>query len=91
MNDRLKLRLQVEKQARRMQKAEREQATLLAQTVFTGTLGLVLVLPIVAGAYLGRWLDGMAQEYSVRWTIGLILLGVIIGACNVWFLIRERD
>ena len=91
MNDSQKLKLQIEKQAQRMQKAEREQATLLSQTVFTGTLGLVLVLPIVAGGYLGRWLDNMVEEYSVRWTVGLIMLGLIIGVVNVYYLIKEHD
>ena len=91
MNDRQKLKLRVEKQAQRMQKAEREQATLLSQTVYTGTLGLVLVLPIVAGAYIGLWLDSLSEAYSVRWTVGLIMLGVIIGVCNVYYLIKEHD
>ena len=90
MNDTERLKARIEKQAERLRKAEREQSTLLSQTVFTGTLGLVLVLPIVAGAYLGRWLDGMAEEYSVRWTLGLIMLGLIIGVFNVYYLIKER-
>ena len=91
MNDRQKLKLRIEKQAQRMQKAEREQATLLSQTVYTGTLGLVLVLPIVAGAYIGLWLDSLSEIYSVRWTVGLIMLGVIIGVCNVYYLIKEHE
>ena len=83
------LRKQVERQTRRMQKAERERPTLLSQTVFVGTLGLVFVLPVVAGAYLGRWLDGLLAGYSSIWTVSLILLGVIIGMVNVYLLIRE--
>jgi len=91
MNDRQKLKARIEKQAQRMQKAEREQSTLLSQTVFTGTLGLVLVLPIIAGAYIGLWLDSMTAEYSVRWTVGLIMLGLIIGVFNVYYLIKEHE
>ena len=83
------LRRQVERQARRMQKAERERPTLLGQTVFVGTLGLLLVLPMVAGAYLGSWLDDMAEGYSIRWTLSMIFLGVIIGAINVYLFIRD--
>lgn len=74
-----------------MQKASREQHNILAQTLFLGTLGLVLVLPVIGGAYLGFWLDGMAQGYSMRWTLGLILLGLVIGVINVYLLIREND
>jgi len=72
-----------------MKKAERERATLMSQTIFIGTLGLVFVLPVVAGAYLGRWLDSLLAGYSIRWTVSLILLGVIIGMINVYLMIRE--
>ncbi len=90
MNNRRQLREEVERQVRRMKKAEHESQTLLAQTVFLGTLGLVFVLPVVAGAYLGNWLDAMVEGYSVRWTLSLLFLGIIIGAINVYLLVRER-
>ena len=48
-----------------------------------------LVLPVVAGAYLGRWLDSLLAGYSIRWTLSMIFLGVIIGAINVYLFIRE--
>ena len=83
------LRKRVDRQARRIKKAERDHSTLMSQTIFVGTLGLVFVLPVVFGAYLGNWLDGLAEGYSIRWTVSLILLGVIIGAVNVYFLMRE--
>ena len=90
MND-TQLRKQVERQAKRIKKAEHEQSTLLAQTVFTGVLGLLLVLPIIAGAYLGHWLDSHMDYYSIRWTLGMIMLGVIIGSINVYLFIKERE
>lgn len=81
----------VARDARRIRKAEREQASLLVQTVYLGTLGLVFVLPVVAGVYLGHWLDGRIAGYSMRWTLGLLFLGLVAGAFNVYFLIRSRD
>ena len=83
------LEKQVERQTRRMKKAERERPDLMGQTVFIGTLGLLFVLPVIGGAYLGRWLDSLAEGYSIRWTVSLILLGVFIGAMNAWLFIRE--
>lgn len=83
------LRKQVERQAQRMKKAERERPTLIGQTAYIGTLGLLLVLPVVGGAYLGHWLDGLAAGYSIRWTMSLLLLGVIIGGLNVYLFIKE--
>jgi len=85
-----RLRQRLELQARRLRKAESERDTLLAQTVFIGTLGLLFVLPLVGGAYLGKWLDSLMAGYSIRWTVSLILLGVFIGAVNVYLFVRER-
>jgi ATP synthase protein I len=89
MADRDDLKQQLERQARRMKQAEHDRPTLMSQTVYIGTLGLVFVLPVVGGAYLGRWLDSLAAGYSIRWTVSLILLGVMVGMINVYLLIRE--
>ena len=83
------LRKQVERQAKRMEKAERERSTLIGQTVYIGTLGLLFVIPVIAGAYLGSWLDDMASGYSIRWTVSLILVGVFVGGLNVYLFVRE--
>jgi len=79
----------VERQARRMRRAEDERRTVLGQTVFLGTLGVLFVLPVVGGAYLGRWLDDQLQGYAVHWTVSMILLGVVVGAVNVYLFVRE--
>jgi ATP synthase protein I len=84
-----KFKKEVERKAKRMRKAEHEKATLIAQTAYLGMLGLLFVIPIVGGAYLGRWLDSLAQGYSVRWTVSLIVLGVFVGGWNVYWFIRE--
>ncbi len=89
MNDK-QLRKSVEQQIKRMQRAEEDRPTLLAQSIFMGTLSLLLVLPIIAGAYLGNWLDDQVDGYSIFWSIGLILAGLIIGMVNVYLYIREH-
>jgi len=89
MSSNEQLRKRVEQQARRMKQAEKDRPTLVSQTVYIGTLGLVFVLPVVGGAYLGLWLDGLVEGYSIRWTLSMLFLGIIIGAVNVYFLIRE--
>ena len=81
----------VEQQAQRMQRAEHDRPTLLAQTVYLGSLGLMFVLPVIAGAYLGHWLDGRLAGYSMRWTLSLLFLGILIGAFNVYWLIRSHE
>jgi len=80
----------VEQQSKKIIKAERERSSLAAQTIYLGVLGFLLVLPIVAGAYLGKWLDDKVNYFSMHWTISLILLGVFIGAINVYLFIRDK-
>lgn len=91
MNHKEQLRKRVELQAQRMKQAEKDRPTLLSQTVYIGTLGLLFVLPVVGGAYLGLWLDEMVEGYSIRWTLSMILLGVIIGGINVYLFVQERE
>jgi ATP synthase protein I len=88
-DDQRKLTESVDKQAERMKRAAKDRLTLLAQTRFLGTIGILMVLPIVAGAYLGLWLDSLAPGYSVRWTTSLIFLGAVLGGVNVYLFIRE--
>lgn len=88
-NSKKELEQQVKRNVRKINKAKKGKSTLLAQTVYLGTLGFVFVLPIIAGAYLGVWLDEKIKGYSMSWTINLILLGVIIGAINVYLLIKD--
>ena len=91
MNHDEQLRKRVERQARRMQQAESDRPTLLSQTVYIGTLGLLFVLPLIGGAYLGLWLDSLMEGYSAYWTLGMLLLGLIIGTLNVYLFLRERE
>jgi len=49
-----------------------------------------MVLPIVAGAYLGSWLDSLMAGYSTRWTLSLLFTGVVVGTFNVYFLINGK-
>ncbi|MEJ2576060.1 MAG: AtpZ/AtpI family protein [Gammaproteobacteria bacterium] len=83
------MREQLARQAKRRRQAEHDRSSILAQTVYLGTLGLVLVLPVIVGAYLGRWLDTRLAGYSISWTISLIFVGLVVGAFNVWLMIRE--
>lgn len=91
MDHKEQLRERVELQAQRMKQAEKDRPSLLSQTVYIGTLGLLFVLPVVGGAYLGRWLDLMVEGYSIRWTLSMIILGVITGGINVYLFVRERE
>lgn len=89
MNDE-KWRREVHRDSKRFKGAERERRSLLAQSVFLGTLSVLFLVPLIGGAYLGRWLDGLSEGYSVRWTINLIILGLAVGVFNVYVFIRKN-
>lgn len=56
-----------------------------------GTVGLLFVVPLLLGAYLGRWIDSRLAGYSVRWTISLIVLGIAVGAYNVYRFLKGPE
>jgi ATP synthase protein I len=85
-----KLIEETEKDVQRLKKKELSPATWVGIIFYGGTLGLLFVVPIVAGAYLGRWLDSLVPGYSVRWTMSLIILGIAIGAYNVFSFLKDK-
>ncbi len=90
MPDKQDLKKQVERQVARIKKAEVDRPTLIAQTMYLGVLGVLFILPVIVGAYLGQWLDErQSMDYSISWTISFILLGVFVGAVNVYLTIRK--
>lgn len=86
MNDRQQLKHKIDNQVKRIKKAEHEQRPNLPSI---GMLGLVMVLPIIAGAYLGHWLDDKVEGYSMHWTLSLLFAGLVVGIFNVYFLIKD--
>lgn len=79
----------VARDAGRIEAARKAKRSLLVQTAYLGTLSVLFLVPLVGGAYLGRWLDGMNAGYTTRWTINLIVLGLALGVFNVWQFIKR--
>jgi len=88
--DRDRLIQRLAQDLRRLDERADRPATWIGIMFYGGTLGLLFVVPIVGGAYLGRWLDSLAAGYSVRWTVSLIVLGIGVGAYNVYRFLKER-
>ena len=76
-----KLRQTAERQIRRQRANEQDKRDIYSAAAKLGLLGLVGVLPVVGGAYLGLWLDNHFGTYG--FTLLLILVGVLVGAWNV--------
>lgn len=88
-NSHNKLKQEVEKSIKQLEKAKKESSSILAQTLFLGTLGVIFILPVILGAYLGVWLDNKLHGFSIAWTINLIIVGIIVGAVNVYLFIKD--
>ena len=84
MSFRRKLLDHTQRDLLRLENHKRRSATWVGLLFSGGVLGLLFVVPIIGGAYLGRWLDTLVSGYSVRWTISLIVLGITVGAYNVF-------
>jgi len=77
----------VRRDSEQQKKGEQQRAGFFGLLLYGGTLGLLLVIPIVGGAYLGSWLDSLNQSFGTRWTVSCIVLGVAAGIWNVvWYL-----
>ncbi|SPJ16774.1 F0F1-ATPase subunit [Burkholderiales bacterium] len=91
MTDPEKLLADTSRDVQRLEQKARRPATWIGTMFYGGTLGLLFVVPIVAGAYLGRWLDTLIAGYSVRWTMSLIVLGIAVGAYNVYRFLKDKS
>lgn len=90
MRDRHSLLEKTRRDVNRLNRKESRPAGWIGMLFYGGTLGLLFVTPIVLGAYLGRWLDTLAAGYSVRWTVSLIVLGIVTGGYNVFRFIQRH-
>jgi ATP synthase protein I len=84
------LQSDVEKRVSRLRRAEGERRSVWAQAAALGALGVSMVLPVVVGAYAGRWLDARQAGYSSTWTVSLIILGLAVGIYNASRYLQRR-
>ncbi|MGQ9371586.1 AtpZ/AtpI family protein [Azospirillum sp. ST 5-10] len=54
-----------------------------------GSLGWLIVVPTLAGLFLGRWLDGGSGR--IFWTLSLLVAGLAWGCWMAWLRIRQED
>ena len=69
-----------ERQDRWQREGERSLGRNLAMI---GSLGWLIVTPMLIGIFVGRWIDGMART-GITFTAALLLVGLVIGARLAW-------
>jgi ATP synthase protein I len=48
-----------------------------------GVLGWIIVIPMLIGVFIGRWLDQKFHS-GLFWTAPLLLLGAVLGCWSAW-------
>lgn len=78
-------RLRRERDERGRREGDASVARRLAQI---GVLGWIIVMPMLVGIFLGRWLD---REFSsgLFWTAPLLMLGLALGCWSAWKWIKS--
>jgi ATP synthase protein I len=90
-NGKKKFSGQIEKSARGLLKAREEKSGFWHYASVFGIGGWLFAIPVVAGAYLGRYLDGKIAG-GRSWTLTFIILGIAAGIYNLWhFLIGKGN
>ena len=56
----------LESSIEKLEKAKKEKKTILAQTIYLGTVGIMFILPVIIGAYVGVWLDNKYKGFSFQ-------------------------
>jgi ATP synthase protein I len=83
------LERQLAHQAAQRARAKRQGPPSLArQLAMVGALGWTLVVPVLGGAALGRWLDGFAGG-GITFSAGLIVAGAALGFWMLWRRMHE--
>lgn len=78
-----------ERKRREEQWQKEGERTIRQNLSMIGSLGWLIVVPMLLGAALGRWLDGLL-ETNVFFSGSLIFLGACLGGYMVWKRMNER-
>jgi len=82
-------RRQVTDKARRLERGRARRTRVWAGLGLVGSVGWIVALPMVGGAFAGRWID-RRMGTGLSFTLGLVLVGLACGAYSVWrYFLRE--
>jgi ATP synthase protein I len=89
MTERPDARRSLERDVERLARREPAGRSFWRSLSVLGTVGWSIAVPAVAGAWLGHRLD-LRWESGVRFTLMLLVAGVILGSVIAWRVVREH-
>lgn len=72
-----------QRQARRERWQREGERSIGRNLAMIGMLGWTIVLPTLAGIFIGRWLDRSFHS-GIFWTLGLLVAGLVAGCSMAW-------
>jgi ATP synthase protein I len=79
------------KSAKELMEARKDKDGFLHYAYVLGVGGWLLALPLVGGAYLGKYLDKkVGVSGGISWTITFIIIGIAVGFFNLWYTFIKR-
>ena len=82
-------RRSLERDVGRLSRREPDAASFWRSLSVLGTVGWSIALPAAAGAWLGHRLD-LRFDSGVRFTLMLLVAGVMLGSIVAWRVVREQ-
>lgn len=82
-------RRSLERDVGRLERRARSGAAFWRSLSVLGTVGWSIALPAAAGAWLGHRLDARLES-GVRFTLMLLVAGVMLGSFVAWRVVREH-
>jgi ATP synthase protein I len=83
------LRSRLSRDLDRYARRERDARSFWRSLGVLGSVGWPIVMAAVGGALAGRWLDAR-WDTGVRFTLMLLVSGVVLGAAIAWHLVRPE-
>ena len=80
------LRLRSERHRRWLREGEPSFGRQLARA---GVLGWIIVVPMLIGVFIGRWIDARFGS-GIFWTAPLLLIGTAIGCRSGWYWMHRQ-
>jgi ATP synthase protein I len=77
---------EIRRQAERAQVSQR--LTFWQGIGLVGSVGWMVALPTLIGAFLGRWIDARAGT-GIFWTLSLLGVGLVAGCAGAWRHVAE--
>ena len=82
--------LRIRKRAELLQQGKQDKGRSFWKYVgLIGSVGWGIVVPMIAGIYLGLFVDRHADT-TYSWTLGLLCLGLAVGCYNAWRMVTKE-